>query len=212
MRAKSIQTFVRNVCGVAFVASIILAPAVAQAGCYPSDQEMPAGQVDAFLKDPASLLASNPAGGSGLISQVRDLVGSNAATLQPVLDLLKNANAEQKAGIGSGLSHAAAACLSRDQAFATEIQRMLAASGDKDAILAYTMVAGGQDTAAVGGGGGGGGGGVGGPTTGAAASGGGGGGFGAPQQNTGGTETVPANFFTGNSTVTSSAALATSPF
>ena len=123
----------------AFATSIFFVAAnAANAACYPSGQEMPADQVNAFLTDPATLLANNPSGGEGLIAKVRDLVASSPDALQPVLGLLKDANAEQKTGIGNGLNQAAGVCLPGDQAFATEIQRQLAATGDKEAMLAYT--------------------------------------------------------------------------
>lgn len=208
MSAQVNRFFLQSVCAAAFAASVF-ATGAAQASCYPSDQEMSADQVSAFLTNPASLLSDNPSGGAALISKVRDLVASNPSTLQPILDLLKNSNAEQKAGVGNGLSQAYSACLAKDQALATDIQKKLAATGDKEALLAYTMATGGQvDTASVGGGAGSAGG-VGGPTTGTASTSGGGGAAAAPQSTA--TDNVPTNYFTGGG-VTSSAALSTSAF
>jgi hypothetical protein len=130
------RSFLRSVCHLAFATSIFfVAATAANAACSPSGQVIPADQVSAFLKDPAILLANNPAGGAGLIAKVRDLVGSNPDTLQPILGLLKDASGEQKMGIGNGLSQAAGVCLPTDQTFATEIQPELAGTGDKEAAL-----------------------------------------------------------------------------
>jgi hypothetical protein len=202
------RSLLRSVGHLAFATSMFFVAAnAANAACYPSGQEMPADQVNAFLKDPAVLLANSPTAGEGLIAKVRDLIASNPDTLEPVLSLLKDANAEQKTGIGNGLNQAAAVCLLTDQAFATEIQRQLATTGDQEALLAYTMASGGTVTAATGGAGAGGGG-VGGPTTPPSTTAGG------VSEDTPGpnvsTNTSPTNLFTGD--VGGTAVLPTSAF
>jgi hypothetical protein len=150
------RPFLAGIGALAIVASTVL---TAEAACYPSGQELPAQDVSSFLGSPASLLQANPNGGAGLISRIRDLAASSPDTLQPLINLLQNANAEQRAAIGTGLGQAATICVRTDQAFATRIQQAVAASGAQEAILAYASTTGGTQTAAVGGGGGGGGGG-----------------------------------------------------
>jgi hypothetical protein len=210
MGDKLLGFFWQGICVLAFTASF--AAGAAQAGCYPSDQEMPADQVSAFTNSPASLLTKNPNGGTAFVSQVRDLVASSPATLQPILDLLKNANTEQKKGIGSGLSRAANACLVKDQPFATEIKNKLAAVGDREALQSYSMDWSAQDTTGSVGAAGasGSGGGVGGPTTGTLQN---GGAYGSQPGATGpaGTANVPMNYFTGAG-VTPTSVLSTSAF
>ena len=44
--------------------------------------------VQTFLAEPGALLRQNPAGGSALISQIRDLAVANPSTLQPIINLL----------------------------------------------------------------------------------------------------------------------------
>jgi hypothetical protein len=101
-----------------------------------------------------------------MISQVRDLVASSAATLPLIMSLIANANSQQRAAIGAGLGQAARICVRSDQAFATQIQQAVAASGDQELIVAFTSVLGDLPIGAGGGGGGGGGGsGGGGPTS-----------------------------------------------
>ena len=209
MAEKLSGFFRQGICVLIFSASF--AAAGAHAGCYPGDQEMPADQISTFTSNPASLLSQNPDGGTGFTSKVRDLVASNPATLQPVLDLLKNANTEQKKGIGSGLSQAANACLVKDQPFANEIQNKLTAAGDRTASQSYSIGwSSPETTGSVGAGGSGAsGGGVGGPTTGTMQN---GGAYGsqAAAGGSGGTPNVPMNYFTGG--VTSSSVLSTSAF
>lgn len=180
-----------------------------QAGCFASGQGIPSEQVSAFTANPGSILSSSPDGGSVLISKIRDLVGSSPDTLQPVLDLLKNANTDQKKGIGGGLREAHTAC--DGQEFASTILTKLTATGDRVALDAYLSDSGGDPevTGSVGGGGGGGGG-VGGPTTGTATNGGANGSQ-LPAGGSAATNNVPTNYFTGGG-VTSLSVLSTSAF
>lgn len=173
----------------------------ALATCYSGDRALPPEQVSSFLANPNSLLSSNPTGGAALIARIRDLVASDAGTLEAVVNMLRDANADQKAAIGSGLGQAATVCLRTDREFASRIQQAVARSGSPEAILAYTSTTGGISTAAVGGGAGSPGG-VGGPVnTGSSAGLGGGTGGGstggAQQFGTFSTNSGSTNYFTG---------------
>lgn len=156
--------------GLRYFAAVIFAvlSTQAQSACYEAGQGLPPDAVNAFMANPAQLLAGNPEGGARLISQARDLVASDPSTLPAVIALLAQANRDQQRGIGSGLGQAYRICLPRDQAFATQIQQATAASASDLAKDAYALVN--PDVpigAAAGGGGGGAGGGgtgVGGPT------------------------------------------------
>lgn len=211
MAKKSIGHFQQSVHALAFATAFALAAnAPAQAGCFVSGQEIPSEQIGAFTANPGSFLSGSPEGGIQLSSKIRDLVGSNPDTLQPVLGLLKNANTDQKKGIGSGLREANAAC--QGQEFASTILTKLTATGDRVALDAYLSDSGGDPevTGSVGGGAGGSGGGVGGPTTGTATNGGANSSQPAASGKTA-TDNVPTNYFTGGG-VTSSSILSTSAF
>jgi hypothetical protein len=124
----------------------------AQAPATPGGQQ----NLAQFLTDFAN-------GGGGLVSRTRDTLIADKATLAGLIGLLTPANQTQREAIAGGLAQAAKAYATTDQAFATQIQQAVAATGLADVILAYASVAGETGTAATGGGGGGGGGG--GPTT-----------------------------------------------
>ena len=156
---RSAQIFAVLAMGVAFNCI----GSTAEAACFSGNQVLPAAQVDGFLADPRRLLQSNPDGGAGMVSRVRDLIASNPTSLPVLMALLPDANPIQRAAIGTGAAQAATICVRTDQVFANQIQQAVAASAIQDAILAYTATAGGTQTAAVGAGGGGGGGGLGGP-------------------------------------------------
>jgi hypothetical protein len=122
---------------------------------------LPAQAIQQFLADPAALLAQYPDGGAKLIAQVRELAASDPATLKPLLQLLKSANADQASAIGTGLGQAAMIAVKTDQAYANRIQEEVIAAQNNSALVAFSAAIGGsiQLTAATGGGGGGGGGG-----------------------------------------------------
>lgn len=144
------------------VASLAMSPVTARAACYATAQALPSQDVDAFLADKdATILKQNPDGGPAMITKIRDLAASNPATLPIIIGLLTNpnANANQKTAIGTGLGQAAQICVRTDQAYAAEIQRLVAASGSNEAIIALAAVIGDRPIGALGGGGGGGGGG-----------------------------------------------------
>jgi hypothetical protein len=168
-----------------------------QAACYGDNQKLSADAISAFLANPSQALQQNQTGGAGLISQLRDLVASDPATLGPVVNLLNSANVQQQTAIGTALGQASTVCLRPDPTFAQQIQTMLAqATQSADpAAQAFAAVTGNLPTGATGGGGGGGGGAIGGSLAGPGSPTGGGGPlftFGANASNN-----IATNYFTG---------------
>jgi hypothetical protein len=133
-------------------------------------QSLPAQQpqrltASEFLANPGRLLQLYPNGGPGMIAEIRDLAVADKATLQPILDLLANADKYQKIAIGRGLADAARILVrSGQQAYATEIQEAILKTKDQDVVLAYTIASGNRELGTVGGGAGGNGGAAGGQT------------------------------------------------
>ena len=97
-----------------------------------------------ILAAPSALLESNPTGGPRLASQVRDVAVADKAGLQVLINLLANANKDQKSAIGAGLGQAARLVVRSDPTYAAEIQRVVAETKDQDAVLAYASAAGDQ--------------------------------------------------------------------
>ena len=85
----------------------------AQVACYGQQEQLPAQTVADFIANPPQLLQRFPNGGPEIISKVRDLVASNPASLQLILDLVKIANPTQIDAIGTGLGQGALACVAR---------------------------------------------------------------------------------------------------
>lgn len=106
--------------------------------------------VKSFLQDPADLLKQNPAGGGNMVAAIRDIAVADRTVLQTIMNLLANANKEQKAAIGSGLAQAARIVVRTNPAYATEIQESIARTKDQDVVLAYAATAGDQPIGAVG--------------------------------------------------------------
>ena len=145
----------RPIKGLVFASAIILATGgMAHAACYGPQQQLPAATVAQFTGDPAALLTRFPIGGAQMISMVRDLVASDPTTLPLILDLITNANGDQINAIGTGLGQSALICVRTDQAFANEIQQMVAAIDNQALKLAFAAVFGDQGIGAVTGGGG----------------------------------------------------------
>jgi hypothetical protein len=151
------KRYARRVAGMLSMVFLVIGAAQAPAACYGPREQLAVPIVNDFLASPAQILQQYPNGGVQMISRLRDLAATNPATLQPIINLLANATKDQKTAIGSALGQAAKICVKTDQAYATEIQNLLAATKDEDAMLAFSGVAGDQPTASTGGGGGGGG-------------------------------------------------------
>jgi hypothetical protein len=103
----------------------------------PSLAQSTSEAVTQFLKHPSELLAKSPNGGPGIVAAVRDLVAVNPATLQPVLNLLVNANRNQKSAIGAGLAQAARLVVKADPGLAAAIQKAILNTRDQDVVLAF---------------------------------------------------------------------------
>ncbi|WP_049820000.1 hypothetical protein [Bradyrhizobium japonicum] len=147
-------TFKRSLTGIA--ASALIALSVS-AQVTPSAFAQRSPQATAqFLSNPGDLLAKSPNGGAELVGSVRDLVSGDAATLQPIINLIANANKDQKAAIGAGLAQAAKIVVRTNPAFATEIQQAILNTKDQDVVLAFAAGAGDRPIGAAGGAGGGG--------------------------------------------------------
>ncbi|MHC2253915.1 hypothetical protein [Bradyrhizobium embrapense] len=147
--------FKQQITGVA--ASAILALCVAAQAPTPASAQRSPQATAQFLSNPAELLAKNPSGGAELVSSVRDLVSGDPATLQPIINLIANANKDQKAAIGAGLAQAAKVIVRTNPGLATEIQQAILNTKDQDVVLAFAAGAGDRPIGAAGGGGGGGG-------------------------------------------------------
>lgn len=138
-----------------------LSPAVAA--------QLTSQQASDFVADPSGLLKANPNGGGRLVSQIRDLMLSDACLPSPaaphlascqqvlaaIIGLLANATDAQKSAIGTGLGEAAQAMVTTNPTLAQDIQTDLAKAGGL-ALEAYQTTVGNQAIGAAGGGGGGG--------------------------------------------------------
>jgi len=130
--------------------------------------KVPASTVSEFQSNPGRLLTQFPGAGPALVKQVRDLLGTDKATLPSIIGLLKLASPEQQIAIADALAQVAKAYSKSDPAFANQIQQEVANAGIPEVSKAYAEAAGDTGTASTGGGGGGGAGGgqVGAPPTG----------------------------------------------
>ena len=129
--------------------------------------------ISAFQANPGQLLSQFPNGSPEMAKQVRDLVGSDKATLSAIIALAKAANEDQRKAIAQGLADAAKAYATNDPAFVNQIQLAVANAGILEFAKAYAEAAGDTATASTGGGGGAGGaGGGGGPNVAGAPTGG----------------------------------------
>lgn len=137
--------------------------------------KLPTQVVAEFKASPNQLLSQYPNGGPDLEKQVGDLVYSDKAALEIILQLAKTANEDQRRAIARGLAVAAKAYAesSGEPGFATDIQRAVVQSGLPEFAKNYAEAAGDTGTGSNGGGGGGGGGPTvaGAPTGGSSASG-----------------------------------------
>src|SRR5580704_10189556 len=99
-----IRAYALALVGVALALFAIGEPAAA--ACYNSQQQIPAQTAADFRANPPQLLQQNPDGGTALVTQVRDLVASDQATLTLVVALIAKANHDQLEAIGRGLAQA----------------------------------------------------------------------------------------------------------
>lgn len=114
--------------------------AFAQSGpvaCFIAPAKMADGDIAAFLASPNSLLSDFPTAGLPMSSKVRAITGSSAVALDPMIALVKQANAPQKSAIGSGLARAVKSCQITTPDYALIIQQQVALANDKDLTTAF---------------------------------------------------------------------------
>jgi hypothetical protein len=153
------RAFVRTVLGAVVLGGFVLASVPpATAALYPPQQAMSPQAVQQFLSNPAALLTQYPNGGAQMITAVRDLAASDPQTLDALIGLLKTATPDQASAIGTALGQVALMAVGPDQAYAIQIQTVVASSGNTSALVAFSAVVGGDiKLAATGNGGAGGG-------------------------------------------------------
>jgi hypothetical protein len=151
------RAFVRTVLGAAIAGFVLASVPPATAALYPPQQAMSPQAVQQFLSNPAALLTQFPNGGAQMIAAVRDLAASDPQTLDALIGLLKTATPDQASAIGTALGQVALMAVGPEQAYAIQIQTVVAASGNTSALVAFSAVVGGDiKLAATGNGGGGG--------------------------------------------------------
>lgn len=128
----------------ALFGTAIVSTAPATAAVYSSRQALSQDAIQNFLANPSGLLSQFPDGGALMITRVRDLAGSDPATLNALIGLLKSANPQQASAIGTALGQIALMAVATDQPFATEIQTAIAQAGNTSALVAFSAVVGGD--------------------------------------------------------------------
>jgi hypothetical protein len=165
MYRRSLILLFRSLVSLVAMGYLVILPGVSPADAA----QLTTQQVSQFVTDPGGLLKANPNGGGRLISQIRDLMLSDACLPSPaaprlascqevltaIIGLLASANDAQKSAIGTGLADAAQAMETTNPTLANDIQTALAKSGDKFALEAYQTTVGNQAIGAAGGGAGG---------------------------------------------------------
>jgi hypothetical protein len=159
------QLFVRAFMTAALVGTVIAPVPRAIAAVVPPHEALTADAIKQFLANPSALLDAHPNGGPEMVKRVHDLAASDPATLNALIGLLANANADQASAIGKALGEVAKLAAGNDPGYASQIQVSIILANNDSALVAYKAEVGGdiQLSAATGGLGGGGGGG--GPTS-----------------------------------------------
>ena len=93
-----------------FVAVMSAAPSVAHAACA-VPAPVNAVQLQQFNGNPDALLTRHASGGAAMVTEVRNLVSSDASTLPLIMALVPGATPDQRSAIGTGLGQASAMCL-----------------------------------------------------------------------------------------------------
>lgn len=119
-------------------------------GCFLAPAKLTDAEINDFIASPLSLLSDNPTGGLPASTKVRALSGSSSDALDLIISLVAEANAEQKAAIGSGLARAARACASVNPEYAALIQEKVAGVTEPEVITAFLAASNEVQTAALG--------------------------------------------------------------
>jgi hypothetical protein len=109
----------------------------APVACFLAPAKLSDSEIAAFLANPNTLLSDFPAAGLQMSSKVRGLTGSSSDTLDPMIALVRQANAPQKSAIGAGLARAAKSCQITTPDYALLIQQKVAAANDSDLTTAF---------------------------------------------------------------------------
>jgi hypothetical protein len=151
MPQRSTLSAVRSLIAVAASVGFLTLSTPVWSAAYAPGQQLSAQTVADFTANPSQLLSQFSSGGGQMISRLRDLLASDPATLAPILSLLANANAEQKAAMGAAIAQAAKLYQRADQTFAAQIQQAVANTQDQELIVAYAAAMGDQPIGAGGG-------------------------------------------------------------
>lgn len=119
-------------------------------GCFVSPAKLGDDDIGAFLGAPASMINIFPNGGFEMVSRIRALAGSSSETLDPLMGLIPQLNASQKAALGSGLGRTARACAATSPEYVLSIQEKVAAANSPEVTTAFLATLNEVQTAALG--------------------------------------------------------------
>lgn len=105
--------------------------------CLAPERKLADADIEAFLASPGALLTAFPRGGLPLADRVHALATSSSAVLQPLIDLLPSATAEQKAEIAAGLGQTVIDCNTVQTDYAALIQNKVGALTDQVVLTAF---------------------------------------------------------------------------
>ena len=122
--------------------------------CSPIEDRLESAALDAFVLDPANLLATNEFGGLPLANTTRNLLTTSSAMLPPVLSLVEKADPRQLSALAAGLARATFACVEEQPEYAQRIQESVAELGNEALLETYALALSDVQTAAIAAGGG----------------------------------------------------------
>ena len=124
-------------------------PLAGGVSCFLLPAKLSDQAITQFMANPESLLALHPQGGVTLTNFVRTLAGSDVRTVDPLLELARNATPAIKTLIATGLANTAASCARTRPDIAQLINERVAASQDAELITVFLGVAGATERAVV---------------------------------------------------------------
>lgn len=150
--------FILAVCTLGAVASPASAeettPAAADISCLLAPAKMDDAGLQSFIANPKALLSENQSGGLPLANRVRQLAASSSHAFTKIIELAKDANAEQKSAIAAGLARAVSACANVGGDLAADygslIQTGVASLGDQAFAAAFLQASNDVKVASVG--------------------------------------------------------------
>lgn len=123
--------------------------AAAEIGCYRGDPPATLNAPENVRENPNILIISNPAGGAGLSTEVRNLVVSSPSFIALALGVLRESNVQQQHAIVAGLGQAALLCQTLTPAVAQDIQDAIAGLDNAGLEATFRFVTGDTATAAI---------------------------------------------------------------